>query len=251
MAVERLTEVERTHARGRAEETGRDEALSAAQGDLLAQKVESERERHSLQSEKDALSRRLAEVEAECDRALAEASGARDAAREQAWKSERARMSEQIANLEATAEEAESLHRAMTARMTADAERTIASLRAENDTVRGKVKELERTQKSDTDLALERLGAGTGPDPGPAEMALREEAHQAELMAQRELLEQVRSKSAAAAQRAARQAEVWEADRADLVARIARLEAAGVMADKARTELLNRKKDSDRALAEA
>ena len=251
VAVERLAEVERTHARGGAEETGRDEALSAAQRDLLAQKEESERERHSLQSEKDALSRRLAEVEAECDRALAEASGARDAAREQAWKSERARMSEQIANLEATAEEAESLHRAMTARMTADAERTIASLRAENDTVRGKVKELERTQKSDTDLALERLGAGTGPDPGPAEMALREEAHQAELMAQRELLEQVRSKSAAAAQGAARQAEVWEADRADLMARIARLEAAGVMADKARTELLNRKKDSDRALAEA
>ena len=337
MASERLAEAERAHAQDRADATRGQEVLRAAlhervtrlesdaalaekaRGDLLAQKEESERARALLQSERDAFSRKFAEME---DRALFEASrtaaSAPDAGRAQAWEPERVVMSERIAHLETTAVETETAHRAMVDRMAAEAERAVAasraegeaaarrladvgrerdglraaaaaaekarmdlagakaegdwalsSMRAENEAMTRKLLGMEKdqaaaqAQKNDADRALESLQAEReglaarltererDRDTVKAEMAQREEAHRAELIEQRELLGRLRGEAAVVAQRDGRQAEAWESERVDLVARIARLEAAGVIADKARSELLNRKKDSDRALAEA
>ena len=62
------------------------------------------------------------------------------------------------------------------------------------------------------------------------------QAHRAELDAQRQLVDQVKSEAAAMAQREARKAEAWQTARAELEAKIARLEQDAAVAAAARTD---------------
>jgi chromosome segregation ATPase len=117
-----------------------------------------------------------------------------------------------------------------------EAERALGLLQAERETLAARLQQIER----DHDL--------TG-----AEAARREEGHRAELLEQTQLAERLKAKleAALASGREAKPVETGDGSRAELVARIARLEAAEAIADKARNELLSRKRDSDRALSEA
>ena len=108
----------------------------------------------------------------------------------------------------------------------------------------------ERVRRAE-DAALVARNANAGL------VARKNEAEQARASLQADLEEQMRlaqalkMEAAATAAREAKKVEAAEASRAELEARIAKLEAGAVIADKARTELLNRKRETERALAEA
>jgi chromosome segregation ATPase len=86
-------------------------------------------------------------------------------------------------------------------------------------------------------------------DQALAEAARRDAARQAEIAAQRQRAAELESRIAVAIEREAKQSAAWSAAQAEWSARVARLEADEVIADRARTELVNRKKESDRVLA--
>lgn len=195
-------------------------AEAAAASEKLA---EAERDRARLQLEKDALSLKLAEANEREERQRAEPKesdaavpGAEESVQARAWESERAEMSGRIARLEASAAEAEKTHADLVQRMTADAERTLASIRAEGEEAARKLLEVEQ----DRDLIRREAAGG-------------EEAHRAALEEQR------------------RRADQFEQDarsRAELSERIVRLEAAAAASEKARADLAAQKAEADLAL---
>ena len=231
-----------------------------ARADLIAQKAQADQARDSTRAERDALIGKLTLMEKEHFTALAEAASREDAQRvaleaekRRAGKlageaaalvereakliregeESRSELMERIRGLEGPAALFGNAQAELLAQKT-EAERAFALMRAERETMIERLADLER------DLHDVRTDA-----------ARRQEAHHAELEELKRREEQVKLEAKAAAEREAKQAEAREASRADLGVRIARLEAAEVVADKARTELLNRKRDSDRALATA
>jgi hypothetical protein len=209
----------------------------------------------SIRAEGEALARKLAEVEKDRDRVRSDAARREEtqlavieeqrqradqlerdiAARTEhearltdEWTLLRAQQSERIALLEASAIAAENAQSDLLAQRS-DAERALALMQAERDRLVTRLAEIAR----DRDLAP---AAAAGGEQGPSAEPLKTEAA---------------APAEAAAEGDGRPVEAWEASRAELMARIAQLEAQEVISDKARTELLNRKRDSDQALAAA
>lgn len=241
-AFEKLTEVERGHAQAvaealraqdefrvsLAEQVSRAEAAEAAaesaRTQLVAQQAEGERALESVRAESEA---RFAEVDtlrqaldAERQRAEQlekdiEAFFEGEAKRIREWETSRAEWSDRIRLLEDAAAESGTAQADLLARMI-ETEQTLASLQAERETLATRLSEVEGER-----------------DRAQAAVALRESTHRADL------------------EEPGTPAEVWEAARTELLARIARLEANEALADKARSELVSRKRDSDRALAAA
>ncbi len=224
-------------------------AAEKARADLVTQKAEGERTLESIRAEaagredaqRLALSGERYRVE-QLERDAA-ARVERETKLSREWEVARSESSARIRGLEAAVAATETAQRDLLAQKN-DAERALASMQAEREALARRVAEIER----DRDLAQ-------------AEAARREQTLRAELDTQGQIAEGLKTAAAAAAaaaaatvaanERGAEPAEPWEAPRAELLARIARLEAAEVIADKARTELLNRKRDSDQALSAA
>jgi chromosome segregation ATPase len=205
-----------------------DQLGTAAAETERALRAQGEAERDALRAERDALASRLLALEKEQSALAAEA-----ARREEV----------QRAALDAATKRFEQLEKeaaALAARETKLASELEAS-RAEWT---------ERVRRAE-DAAVVARNANVGL------MNRKNEAEQARASLQSELEEQMRlaqglkMEAASIAAREAKKVEAAEAARAEMEARIARLEAAEAIADKARNELLSRKKETDKALAAA
>ena len=200
-------------------------AADQARADVSARKAEGDQAGESIRAEREALGVRLRAMEKDHALALADAARREDAQR-LALDAEKRRAAQ-------LAGEAAAL-----------VEREASQKREWEDT---------RAEWSERIRKLEAAAATAG-NANVGLMARKNEAEQARASLQAELEEQMRlaqQLKMEAATAAAREVKKFEVLRADLEARIAKLEAGEVIADKARTELLNRKRDSDRALAEA
>jgi chromosome segregation ATPase len=179
----------------------------------------------------------------------------------------RTSLADQIARTEVVAADAETARAEWNARK-AQADEALGTLRAETETLRGQIAAMEKHRASALADSAEREAVLRRSLDAERERADQLDKDIADLFeseakqvrkweaSRAELLERIRQLESAAengpplSDRLAR-AEEAEAAHADLRARISQLETAAHMADKARTELLSRKRDSDRALAAA
>lgn len=212
-----------------------------AQADLVGRlTADAERVSASLRAEAEAAARKLAEVEKERDLVRAEAA-AREETQRAAAEEQRRRLDELEKEAAARNEREAQLERdALAARE--------AKLAGELEASR--LEWTERLRRAE-DAATVARNANIGLMTRKSELEQARVSLQAELEEQMRLAQGLKMEAAAVAAREAKKVEAAEASRAELEARIARMEAAEVIADKARNELLSRKRETDKALAAA
>ncbi len=234
-------------------------AAEAREADLQAQKVEIEGALLAVRDEGETLVRTLARTERERDLAVLDAAN-REESERRSLAEHRLRVeelektiaaaAEREASLAATSEAARADLSARIVRLEADAvvfgkaradllsqkaelEATLLAVRGEGEALAGKLARLEKER----DLIA-------------VEAVKREESDRLRLAEHRLQVEELEKAIAASAEREASLAATSEAARADLSARIVRLEADAVVGGKARTDLLAQKAELEATLLE-
>ena len=207
-------------------------AADQARAELLKQKTEAEHSLASIQAEKNALAKRLADLDAELSESLAD--GAKRSAAQRAALDEQgqraARLEESVATL--AAREAARLREWEAAQEGVSGK--IRGLEAERDALLNKLQALEK----DRDRAV-------------ADAARREEGERLETAEQRQRAERLEAKVAALKEREARLTEEMTASRAGLAEEMSRLEAELALAQKASAALQADRAAEEQAVAKA
>ena len=215
--------------------------LDRAFADLRQEKTRTEQALASVQAEKQTLVRKVEELDAELGETLVD-SARRTTAQRKALEeaSERAaRLEKEVAAL-TRREETQRLALEAATRRAEQLEKDMAALRERETKLTGereaspsewseRLRQVESLRTERQTLVTLLVGAERARDRAQAEIARLGEAHRVELNEQKQLMEQLKNEVAAAGKREARQAEAWRAVRAELEAKIARLEtdAAG------------------------
>jgi chromosome segregation ATPase len=198
-----------------------------------------------LEKEKDALANRLSSAESGRNRAVADAAAHQEREAQLTEELTRARtaMSDaagregaQRLALEAARQRAEQLEKEAAALVEREAKLS-REWEASRSEWSERLRQAESLRTERQTLVTMLVTAERARDRALAEVARLGETHRAELNEQKQLVEQLKSEAAAAVKRQTRQTEAWQAARADLETRIARLEADAVAAAGARTQV--------------